>query len=73
MVLLGYAPYDIEHSVTHASKRRQKVRQSPILGNKHTNVTRERGLGVPGLPRCHCIPTFGKNMYLVSQAIPIAE
>ena len=61
MVLLGYAPHNIEHSVTHTSKRRQKVYQSPVLGNKHTNVTRERGLGVPGLPRCHCIPTFGKE------------
>ena len=61
MVLLGYAPHNVEHSVTSGSERRKMVHQSLVLGNKHTNVTSERGLGAPGLPRCHCIPKFRKE------------
>ena len=69
MVLLGYAPHNIEHSVTSGSERRKMVHQSLVLGNKHTNVTSERGLGAPGLPRCHCIPKFRKEYSLTSHTL----
>ena len=61
MLLLGYVPHNIEHRVTSGSEGRKMVHQSLVLGNKHTNVTSERGLGAPGLPRCHCIPKFRKK------------